>query len=113
MATGSVSYAQNFKPSETIENSAYFESVKTESNSYDRLTAFDSGLSNSIRSVRYQEVVTAIEDFLALLDDEQRAAIVLPFDRLSVVHIDRVVDGKVVEHWGQADLFAMMQQLQK
>ena len=33
--------------------------------------------------------------------------------QFSVVHIDRVVDGKVVEHWGQADLFAMMQQLQK
>ncbi|NJK50234.1 ester cyclase [Candidatus Gracilibacteria bacterium] len=29
----------------------------------------------------------------------------------SVVHIDRVVDGKIVEHWGQGDLFAMMQQL--
>lgn len=33
--------------------------------------------------------------------------------RFSVVHIDRIVDGKVVKHWGQADLFSMMQQLQK
>ena len=32
--------------------------------------------------------------------------------RFSVVHIDRVVDGKLVEHWGQADVFSMMQQLQ-
>jgi predicted ester cyclase len=31
--------------------------------------------------------------------------------KFSVVHIDRVVDGKIVEHWGQSDTFAMMQQL--
>ena len=30
----------------------------------------------------------------------------------SVIHIDRIVDGKVVEHWGQADIFSLMQQLQ-
>ena len=29
----------------------------------------------------------------------------------SVIHIDRVVDGKVVEHWGQGDTLAMMQQV--
>ncbi|AFZ29324.1 protein of unknown function DUF1486 [Gloeocapsa sp. PCC 7428] len=29
----------------------------------------------------------------------------------SVVHIDRVVNGQVVEHWGQADVMALMQQL--
>lgn len=29
----------------------------------------------------------------------------------SVVHIDRLVDGKIVEHWGQGDTLAMMQQL--
>lgn len=29
----------------------------------------------------------------------------------SVVHVDRVVDGKVVEHWGQADTMSLMQQL--
>ena len=32
--------------------------------------------------------------------------------KFSVVHIDRVLDGKVVDHWGQADVFGMMQQLQ-
>ena len=29
----------------------------------------------------------------------------------SVVHIDRVVNGKIVEHWGQGDTLTMMQQL--
>jgi len=29
----------------------------------------------------------------------------------SVVHVDRVVDGKVVEHWGQGDTMSLMQQL--
>lgn len=29
----------------------------------------------------------------------------------SVVHIDRIINGKVLEHWGQADVFSMMQQL--
>ncbi len=29
----------------------------------------------------------------------------------SVVHIDRLVDGKIVEHWGQGDTLAIMQQL--
>lgn len=33
--------------------------------------------------------------------------------QFSFIHIDRIVDGKVVKHWGQADLFSMMQQLQK
>ena len=31
--------------------------------------------------------------------------------KFSVVHIDRVVNGKIVEHWGQGDTLAMMQQL--
>mgnify|MGYP002777051020 CR=1 FL=1 len=31
--------------------------------------------------------------------------------KFSVVHIDRIIDGKIVEHWGQGDTFAMMQQL--
>ena len=42
--------------------------------------AFDPGLSRSIQSVRYQEVVAATQNFLALLDEEQRAAVVLAFD---------------------------------
>lgn len=29
----------------------------------------------------------------------------------SVVHVDRVVDGKVMEHWGQGDTMSLMQQL--
>ena len=29
----------------------------------------------------------------------------------SVIHIDRIVDGRVVEHWGQGDTPALMRQL--
>lgn len=32
--------------------------------------------------------------------------------KFSVVHIDTIVDGKVIEHWGQADVFGMMRQLE-
>jgi predicted ester cyclase len=31
--------------------------------------------------------------------------------KIAVIHIDRVLDGKVVEHWGQGDQTGMMQQL--
>lgn len=30
---------------------------------------------------------------------------------LSVMHIDRVANGKIVEHWGQGDALGLMQQL--
>jgi steroid delta-isomerase-like uncharacterized protein len=30
---------------------------------------------------------------------------------LSIMHIDRVEDGKIVEHWGQGDALGLMQQL--
>jgi predicted ester cyclase len=30
---------------------------------------------------------------------------------LSVMHIDRIEDGKIVEHWGQGDALGLMQQL--
>jgi predicted ester cyclase len=30
---------------------------------------------------------------------------------LSIMHIDRVKDGKIVEHWGQGDALGLMQQL--
>ena len=32
--------------------------------------------------------------------------------QFSFIHIDRIVDSKVIHHWGQADLLTMMQQLQ-
>lgn len=32
--------------------------------------------------------------------------------KFSVVHIDRVLESKVIQHWGQADIFSLMQQLQ-
>ncbi|MHC5749774.1 MAG: ester cyclase [Nostoc sp.] len=31
--------------------------------------------------------------------------------KLSIMHIDRVENGKIVEHWGQGDAFGLMQQL--
>lgn len=31
--------------------------------------------------------------------------------RLSIMHIDRVENGKIVEHWGQGDTLGLMQQL--
>lgn len=31
--------------------------------------------------------------------------------RLSIMHTDRVENGKIVEHWGQGDAFGLMQQL--
>ncbi len=31
--------------------------------------------------------------------------------RLAIMHIDRIEDGKIVEHWGQGDAFGLMQQL--
>ena len=31
--------------------------------------------------------------------------------KLSIMHIDRVKDGKIVEHWGQGDALGLMQQL--
>jgi predicted ester cyclase len=31
--------------------------------------------------------------------------------RLSIAHIDRLEDGKIVEHWGQGDALGLMQQL--
>ena len=43
------------------------------------LIAFDNKPTNSIQSLRYQEVVTAVENFLALLEPQQREAVLLPF----------------------------------
>jgi predicted ester cyclase len=31
--------------------------------------------------------------------------------KFAVVHFDRVIDGKIVEHWGQGDVCAIIQQL--
>ncbi|WP_017652812.1 ester cyclase [Fortiea contorta] len=31
--------------------------------------------------------------------------------KLSIMHIDRVKDGQIVEHWGQGDALGLMQQL--
>ena len=57
-----------------------FNALDNQSHSQNFLNAFDPGLSQSIQSVRYQEVVAATQNFLALLDEEQRAAVVLTFN---------------------------------
>ncbi|MDF5719390.1 MAG: ester cyclase [Rhizonema sp. PD37] len=31
--------------------------------------------------------------------------------KLSIMHIDRIQDGKIIEHWGQGDVLGLMQQL--
>lgn len=31
--------------------------------------------------------------------------------KFSFIHIDTIIDGKVIEHWGQADVFGIMHQL--
>lgn len=31
--------------------------------------------------------------------------------KFSIIHIDHVIDGKIVEHWGQGDMMALMAQL--
>jgi len=31
--------------------------------------------------------------------------------KLSIMHIDRINDGKIIEHWGQGDALGLMQQL--
>ncbi|MBW4543899.1 MAG: ester cyclase [Symplocastrum torsivum CPER-KK1] len=31
--------------------------------------------------------------------------------KLSIMHIDRVEDGKIIEHWGQGDALGLMQQI--
>ena len=70
LAVGSASLAE-YNNSDTLEDPKH---------SQHGLHAFDPGLSRSIQSVRYQEVVAATQKFLALLDEEQRAAVVLAFD---------------------------------
>ena len=44
------------------------------------IDAFDIGVSRSIQTVRYQEIVAATKEFLALLDLEQRNAVMLDFE---------------------------------
>lgn len=77
---GSVSHAESVKPSKISKARDYHSQPKIKNTVQNNHTAFNTELSDSIQFIRYQEVVTAIDNFLALLDDEQRAAIVLPFD---------------------------------
>ena len=64
--------------STTAEPSDYSTTSKLENS--DRLNLHAFKPDSSIESLRYQEVVTATQDFLDLLDDEQYEAVVLPFN---------------------------------
>lgn len=78
-----IGYAQR-NNSDTSANQSYPDGTETQNNSQSYLNVFDPGLSQSIQSVRYKEVVAATNNFLALLNQEQRNAVALPFD-----HADR------------------------
>ena len=84
---GSISHAESFKPSNISEARGDHPQLKIDRTVQNHRTAFNTELSDSIQSIRYQEVVTAINNFLALLDDDQREALVLPFN-----HPDRTRD---------------------
>ena len=64
--------------STTAEPPDYSTTSKLENS--DRLNLHAFKPDSSIESLRYQEVVTAIQDFLDLLNDEQYEAVVLPFN---------------------------------
>lgn len=84
---GNISYSENFNPLENSEVGDRYPQSKIDNTARNNRTAFNTKLSDSIQSIRYQEVVAAIDNFLALLDDDQRAALVMPFD-----HPDRTRD---------------------
>ena len=79
LAIQSITHARNFKSLKPSVNHSH-HSQTNYGNARHNLTAFEPRLSNSIQAVRYREVITAIQDFLALLDKEQRAKVILPFD---------------------------------
>lgn len=71
LAVGNVSYAQRLNQPDTLNN---------QSHSRHHLNALKPKSSQSIESVRYREIVAATQNFLALLNNKQRAAVVLPFN---------------------------------
>lgn len=82
LVLASMGYAERLKPN-TSDNHSHPHEIAPQSNSSDYLNTFDSGdsaSSQTIQAVRYQEVVAATQAFLALLNEEQRAAMALPFD---------------------------------
>ena len=64
---GNVSYADSFEPSNSSQPN-YFPETNTRTGS------------PSIESIRYREIVAATQNFLNLLSEEQRAAVVLPLN---------------------------------
>ena len=76
---GSIFYSKRFDSANQLDGDRFHE-IENQGNSPHYRNTFDSGLSQSIESVRYQEVVAATQNFLSLLDEKQRAAVVLNFD---------------------------------
>ena len=79
LVTQSIGNARSSKALKSLDNRSRSSEVGTFRKISHGLTAFKTEPSTSIQSVRYQEVVTAVGDFLALLDEKQSAAVVLPF----------------------------------
>lgn len=76
---GKISAAQSLEKQKSLSDRHYSFQIADNSNSQAKLISTNSELSDSIESIRYRELVTAIQNFLALLDDQQRDAVVLSF----------------------------------
>lgn len=84
LVVGALRYAERFYPSTASANSHaenHVHEVASQSSGQSHyLNAFAPSASQSIQSMRYQEVVAATQRFLSLLDEEQRKTVLLPFD---------------------------------
>ncbi len=88
LVLGGARYAERLAALADLDALGFVPEMASQSNlqpsspgsSPDAINVFDSGASQTIQAVRYQEVVAATQAFLASLSDEQRAAVVLPFD---------------------------------
>ena len=68
LAVESTTHARDIDPSNNLRNQSYSQSTNTTSDFL------------SIQSIRHKEIVAATKNFLDMLDEEQRAAVVLPFN---------------------------------
>lgn len=86
----------------------------------DGLAGFIAGFRNAFPDLEYDLHDMIAEDDLVVSRDTVRATHTADFMGIPVtgkrievgaMHILRIADGKVVEHWGETNRFAMMQQL--
>lgn len=80
LVAGDVSYKERLENFNTLVDRRYSPEMNTPSSFRSERNAFKPELPRSIQAVRYQEVVAATQKFLELLDEEQRAAVVLTFN---------------------------------